>query len=167
MALWVGSRINEQLYLRKSPQNPFEPYLMKSPLNSSHSNVLCSKNLNCIKSFGGIPPSESTLTQERLSGTVLTSSDQSGVADSYCSTDSGHVHEDGSVHICVDFIRGQCGRGDKCPKHHCPLPYQWQYAGSDDAFVLWENCEEGDNETLERAFCDPNNDPNMTLKLNR
>ena len=81
------------------------------------------------------------------------------------------MHEDGSVHICVDFIRGQCGRGDKCPKHHCPLPYQWQYAESDewvdpDVFVLWENCEEGDNETLERAFCDPNNDPNMTLKLN-
>jgi len=62
-----------------------------------------------------------------------------------------HIHQDSpDAPICSDFILGKCMKGLRCPSHHCPLPFHWQYKRDGE----WQSLSEQDNEKLEKLYCD-------------
>ena len=63
-----------------------------------------------------------------------------------------HIHQGSpNAPICSDFILGKCKKGFKCPGHHCPLPFLWQYKLTED--YIWRFSVE-DNVKLEKPYCD-------------
>jgi len=71
--------------------------------------------------------------------------------DSTKSKETVHIHQGSpDAPICSDFILGKCKKGLKCPNHHCPLPFHWQY----NVNGAWKSFSEQDNEKLEKFYCD-------------
>ncbi|XP_070560248.1 uncharacterized protein [Ptychodera flava] len=62
------------------------------------------------------------------------------------------IVDDRDAWICTDFILSGCGKGSRCEKHHCPMPYQWVLDYDDDVQPLAFTGEV--NTSLEEAFCD-------------
>lgn len=64
---------------------------------------------------------------------------------------TGHIHQrKQDAPICSDFLLGKCKKDVKCPGHHCPLPFHWQYTVDGE----WRSFSEHDNEELEKLYCD-------------
>ena len=57
--------------------------------------------------------------------------------------------------ICESFLIGSCKSGKRCLKHHCSLPYHWQYKIPN--VNVWNSFGDKDNTTLERLYCDVKN----------
>jgi len=74
----------------------------------------------------------------------------------------GHIHYSSQVHICTNYITGTCQQGNKCDRHHCPLPYHWQYRLSLEG---WKSFSAEDNCMIEELFCDPKNDIVTTAEI--
>ncbi|KAJ8320678.1 hypothetical protein KUTeg_002265 [Tegillarca granosa] len=55
------------------------------------------------------------------------------------------------VDICRNNIRERCKYGENCNRHHCNLPYHWQYKVPTQP---WKSFPLVVNETLEMNFCD-------------
>ena len=67
----------------------------------------------------------------------------------------GFIHVDNpDAPICQDFLIGSCKLGKRCLKHHCSLPYHWQYKVPN--VNVWNSFGDKDNTTLERLYCDVN-----------
>ncbi|XP_030070933.1 protein mono-ADP-ribosyltransferase PARP12 isoform X1 [Microcaecilia unicolor] len=58
---------------------------------------------------------------------------------------------EGSEEICLFNIRKSCSFQDKCLRVHFHLPYRWQVYSEN----MWKDIK--DMETIEKAYCDPNN----------
>nr|XP_033814079.1 protein mono-ADP-ribosyltransferase TIPARP [Geotrypetes seraphini] len=67
-----------------------------------------------------------------------------------------HVRQGDGVDVCVDFLRGACGDGGDCPRHHTVLPYHWQVRRR--ASGTWQSVADESQEHLERLYCNPDSD---------
>jgi len=64
-----------------------------------------------------------------------------------------HIHQGSpNAPIRSDFILGKCKEGSKCPGHHRPLPFLWQYKLIEDN--IWKRSSVEDNVKLEKLYCD-------------
>ncbi|KAJ8305143.1 hypothetical protein KUTeg_001011 [Tegillarca granosa] len=67
------------------------------------------------------------------------------------SSHAGSIIQSEDVDICRNNIRERCKYGENCNRHHCNLPYHWQYKVPTQP---WKSFPLVVNETLEMNFCD-------------
>ncbi|XP_030072766.1 protein mono-ADP-ribosyltransferase TIPARP [Microcaecilia unicolor] len=67
-----------------------------------------------------------------------------------------HIYQEDGIDVCVDFLRGSCGYGSDCPKHHTVLPYHWQVRRKSSG--TWQSVADESQEHLERLYCNPDSD---------
>nr|XP_028564973.1 protein mono-ADP-ribosyltransferase TIPARP-like [Podarcis muralis] len=62
-----------------------------------------------------------------------------------------HVHQKNGVPICDNFLLGCCYLQEKCPYHHTPFPYHWQWRRQKDK--VWLSFSFSAQHHLEKLYC--------------